>query len=183
MGSSLSSHFSEIPTLEYPGGPLTAPPQSSSSQLELSTFTPDKSIQDIKPEDMITDGLKYVAMRAGDEYQPVFQSREISPCERGYWLLSCSEWSMAEKDEAWVILSRYITERIAGWGITCKRDPVFSEIRIDCWGCTVLHFYLILWVAGGKKAKYAGMTWTAEDGEVVVRMRDHPLPWEARAGI
>ncbi|KAK5654997.1 hypothetical protein OQA88_6756 [Cercophora sp. LCS_1] len=146
------------------------------SHLEIISPPPPAAMQNLKPEDLITQHLGLIAERFGmkERYKPSFQTRELRPFERGYWALDCSSWEQSLKEEAWDFLTTHIGQGLVGWGTTCKRDRSFTSIRLYCWGCVVGHMYLLLWAASRRQARYAGMTWIAGDGKTVVVVEPRP---------
>lgn len=145
--------------------------------LEIISPPPPTAVQNLEPDDVVTAHLKYMAENFGlkERYRPKFQTRELRPFERGYWLLDCSSWEQSLKDEAWSFLTDHIEQGLVGWGTTCKRDKAFTWIRLYCWGHVVGHMYLLLWAASRRQAKYVGMSWIAGDGKAVVVIEPRPL--------
>lgn len=138
--------------------------------LDIMSPAPSVALRELQPADMITETLSNLADRVvlQERYRPRSQTRELRPFERGYWLLDCSSWGKALKDDAWEFLSDYLSQGYAGWGISCKRDQAFTWIRLYCWGCVVGHMYLVLWLASKRRAKHIGMSWVAGDGKPVI---------------
>ncbi|KAK3396493.1 hypothetical protein B0T20DRAFT_442436 [Sordaria brevicollis] len=103
-------------------------------------------------------------------YRPSLQTRPLRPYERGYWLVDCSSWSRALKEECWSFLDDYLDSGVAGWGVWCTRDEGFTRMRMYCWGAVVGHIYLLLYVISKREVKYTGVEWRDGEGVVVVRV-------------
>ena len=150
----LSTHGFTYESLEI------RPPESATSDLH------------IKPEELITPGL-YRLGRDVDislRFRPKEQTRELRPYERGYWLLDCSSWEPRLKRAAWAFLANYIGVGIAGWGVWCKRDPEFTELRAYCWGSVAAHIYYVLWMSSQREIKFTGSSWIDGEGSAVIVM-------------
>ncbi|KAI1733745.1 hypothetical protein F4680DRAFT_381016 [Xylaria scruposa] len=146
--------------------------------LEIRPPEPPISEHYIEPQDLITDGLRELDRDVGTHprYRPKKQTRLLSPYERGHWLLDCSSWEPQLKYDAWAFLANYIGLGVAGWGVWCKRDPSFMELRVYCWGTVVSHIWYILWLSTLQKIRYTGCSWIDAEGTRVVIMgsRDYP---------
>lgn len=146
--------------------------------LEIRPPEPPTSESHIGPQDLITQGLRKLGHDVGlpSRFRPKEQTRDLIPYERGHWLLDCSSWEPRLKREAWAFLANYIGTEIAGWGVWCKRDPDFRELRAYCWGSVVAHIYYVLWLSSQRKIVFTGSSWIDAEGAEVIVMgsRDHP---------
>ncbi|KAI1756709.1 hypothetical protein F4782DRAFT_483760 [Xylaria castorea] len=146
--------------------------------LEIRAPEPPTLELHIEPQDLITEGLRKLGHDVGlpIRFRPKKQTRQLSPYERGYWLLDCSSWAPRLKRDAWAFLANYIGNEIAGWGVWCKRDPSFRELRAYCWGSVVPHIYYVLWLSSQRKIVFTGSSWIDAEGERVITMgsRDYP---------
>ncbi|KAI1118772.1 hypothetical protein F5Y14DRAFT_397595 [Nemania sp. NC0429] len=144
--------------------------------LEIRPPDPLTSELHIKHQDLVTQGLQKLGRDVGlpSRFQPDGRTREIRPYERGYWLLHCSSWEPRLKRNAWALLANYIGTGIAGWGVWCKRDPDFGELRVYCWGLVVAHVYYVLWMASQREVVHTGSVWIdAEEQKVIVMGSRH----------
>ncbi|KAL2122495.1 hypothetical protein VTJ04DRAFT_2950 [Mycothermus thermophilus] len=155
-------------------GYLPPPPPATllDSALEIIPPPPPASTRDLRPEDLITDLLARLAQELDlpKRFRPASQARDLRPFERGYWRLDCRAWDAELKRSCWGFLANYLAKGAAGWGTSCRRDEEFKELRVYCWGCTVGHVYLVLYLASRRMVLYTGAEWVGGDGEVVVVM-------------
>ncbi|KAI0447906.1 hypothetical protein F4803DRAFT_498118 [Xylaria telfairii] len=146
--------------------------------LEIRPPEPPTSESHIGPHDLITQGLRKLGDDVGlpSRFRPKEQTRDLIPYERGHWLLDCSSWEPRLKREAWAFLANYIGTEIAGWGVWCKRDPDFKELRAYCWGSVVAHIYYVLWLSSHREIVFTGSSWIDAEGAKVIVMgsRDRP---------
>ncbi|KAK5636871.1 hypothetical protein RRF57_012583 [Xylaria bambusicola] len=126
----------------------------------------------IEPQELITPGLAKLGhdVDLPLRFQPTEQRRKLGPYERGHWLLDCSSWEPQLKLNAWAFLANYIGTGIAGWGVRCKRDHNFQEIRTYCWGSVVAHIYCVLWLSSHREIVFTGCSWVDADGARVIIM-------------
>ncbi|KAI1132073.1 hypothetical protein F5Y10DRAFT_16699 [Nemania abortiva] len=145
--------------------------------LEIHPPEPPTSEPHVEPQDLITPGLRKLGHDVGSllRPQPKEQTRELRPYERGYWLVDCSSWEPRLKHDAWAFLANYIGTGIAGWGVWCKRDPDFRELRAYCWGSVVAHIYYVLLLSSQRRIVFTGSSWVDAEGLKVIAMssRDH----------
>lgn len=144
--------------------------------LEIRPPEPLTSELHIKPQDLVTQGLQKLSRDVGlpSHFQPDGQTRELRAYERGHWLLDCSSWESRLKRNAWALLANYIGTGIAGWGVWCKRNPDFGELRVYCWGSVVAHIYYVLWLASQRAVVFTGSVWIDADGAKVIVMGSRP---------
>ncbi|KAJ3572223.1 hypothetical protein NPX13_g5123 [Xylaria arbuscula] len=140
--------------------------------LEIRPPEPPISEPCIDPQDFITRGLEKLGHDVGlpSRFQPREQERELRPNERGYWLLDCSSWEPRLKRDAWAFLANYIGTGSAGWGVWCRRDRDFQQIRVYCWGIVVAHIYYVLWLSSYREIVFTGCCWVDANGAQVVIM-------------
>ncbi|KAI0594477.1 hypothetical protein F4775DRAFT_431811 [Biscogniauxia sp. FL1348] len=146
--------------------------------LVLTGPEPPLSVADIGPADLVTRDLADLARNLGlgrdrgrgSRYQPQFEARALRPLERGYWLVDCSTWSARLKRDAWAYLANYVGTGVAGWGVSCRRDPEFARLRVYCWGVVVPHLYFLLYLASQREILFTGCQWIDGGGESVVVM-------------
>ncbi|KAL1836311.1 hypothetical protein VTJ49DRAFT_5320 [Mycothermus thermophilus] len=152
--------------------PPPPPPTPLDDSLEIIPPPPPVSSRDLRPEDLLTDLLARLAreLDLDKRFRPASQSRPLRPFERGHWLLDCRAWDPELKRSAWSFLANYLAKGAAGWGTSCRRDEAFNQLRVYCWGCTIGHIYLVLYLASRRQVLYTGARWVAGDGEVVVIM-------------
>ncbi|KAI0508399.1 hypothetical protein F5B22DRAFT_404370 [Xylaria bambusicola] len=146
--------------------------------LEIRSPEPLTSELFIESQELITRGLEKLGhdVDLPLRFRPSEQRRELRPSERGYWLVDCSSWEPQLKLNAWAFLANYIGTGMAGWGIWCKRDHDFEEIRTYCWGSVVAHIYYVLWLSSHREIVFTGCCWVDADGARVITMspRSHP---------
>ncbi|KAI0432963.1 hypothetical protein F5Y09DRAFT_114205 [Xylaria sp. FL1042] len=146
--------------------------------LEIRPPEPPIAESYIEPEELITPGLRKLGHDVGlpSRFRPREQTRDLSPYERGHWLVDCSSWDPQLKRNAWAFLANYIGTGIAGWGVWCRRDPDFRELRVYCWGSVVAHIYYVLWLSSHREILFTGSSWLdAERAKIIVMgPRSHP---------
>lgn len=163
-----------------------------SSVLELHSPSPetldfefDLSSAEIREGEEATDDTSLIthvlAKLAADlnlakRFRPSLQTRSLRPYERGYWLVDCTLWDHELKESCWLFLADYLDSGAAGWGIWCKRDEGFTQLRMYCWGGVVGHMYLVLYVISRREVLTTGTEWVDGDGEVVIRVEAKPRP-------
>ena len=137
------------------------------NKLEIHAPGPTVSCDQVNPETLITAKLAKLAkdLELHKRFRPDKQLRELRPFERGYWLVDCSEWDLDLKDRAWVFLGNYIKMGDAAWGISCIRDSSYTWIRLYCWGYTVGHIYLVLYLASERKLPHQWTHWYDASGK------------------
>ncbi|KAK8125535.1 uncharacterized protein PG998_001294 [Apiospora kogelbergensis] len=140
--------------------------------LELYPAEPPTDAVQLKPEDLVTTGLRKLGsdLQIPKRFRPESQSRELRPFERGYWSLDCSNWTLQLRSEAWVFLANYVGGGVAGWGVWCRRDPDFKILKVYCWGHVVAHIFLLLYLASRRKILFTGAAWTDGENKVVIVM-------------
>ncbi|TRX93889.1 hypothetical protein FHL15_005271 [Xylaria flabelliformis] len=159
---------------------VESPPDRGYTYESLEIRPPEPPISElyIEPQDLVTHGLQKLSHDAGTRpgYRPEKQTRQLNPYERGYWLLDCSSWEPQLKRQAWASLANHVGLGVAGWGVWCKRDPSFMELRVFCWGTVVPHIWYVLWLLTQGKVVYTGCSWIDAEGKRVVIMgsRDYP---------
>ncbi|RDL38373.1 uncharacterized protein BP5553_02713 [Venustampulla echinocandica] len=141
-------------------------------KLEIHPPPPATSSMNLTQEMLITESFHTLAqkMPMSKLYNPIHQTRDLRPMERGYWLINCDSWKDDLRMRNWNCLGNYIGKGMAGWGVWCVRDEEFGSIRVYCWGTVVGYVYLLLFMASESKVKRPGACWIGGDGEVVVRM-------------
>ncbi|KAI2638172.1 hypothetical protein GGS21DRAFT_458356 [Xylaria nigripes] len=140
--------------------------------LEILAPEPPTSERYIEPQTLITQGLQKLGedVNITSRFRPKEQTRDLVPYERGYWLLDCSTWEPQLKHDAWAFLANYIGTGIAGWGVRCKRDPDFRELRAYCFGLVAAHIYYVLWLSSQRKIIFTGSSWIDGGGTRVIIM-------------
>ncbi|RYO94725.1 hypothetical protein DL764_007782 [Monosporascus ibericus] len=140
--------------------------------LELYAPEPPISVAPVEPGDLITPNLERLAKSLETErpFWPRQQLRDLRPTERGYWLLDCSTWSAKLKHDAWAFLANYVGTGTAGWGVSCRRDADFRWLRTYCWGVTVPHIYLLLYLATQREILFTGTSWVDGEGKTAIIM-------------
>ncbi|KAI0535734.1 hypothetical protein GGR58DRAFT_425200 [Xylaria digitata] len=146
--------------------------------LEIRPPEPPTSEPAIEPQELITQGLQKLGHDIGlpSRFRPKEQTRELRPYERGHWLLDCSSWQPWLKRNAWAFLANYIGTGIAGWGVWCKRDHDFREVRAYCWGSVVAHIYYVLWLSSHREIAFTGSAWIDAEGAKVIVMEPRARP-------
>ncbi|KAI1356505.1 hypothetical protein F5Y01DRAFT_79303 [Xylaria sp. FL0043] len=146
--------------------------------LEIRSPEPPTAESYIGPEELITPGLQKLGHDVGlpSRFRPKEQTRELTPYERGYWLLDCSSWDAQLKRNAWAFLANYIGTGIAGWGVWCKRDDDFRELKAYCWGAVVAHIYYVLWLSSHREIVFTGSSWADAEGAKVIAMGSRSRP-------
>ncbi|KAI1810780.1 hypothetical protein GGS20DRAFT_154176 [Poronia punctata] len=140
--------------------------------LEIQPPEPPVAALHIESEGLITPGLQKLGrdVDISLRFRPGEQTRDLRPFERGYWLLDCSSWEPRLKHAAWAFLANYIGAGVAGWGVWCRRDSDFTELRVYCWGSVVAHIYYVLWMASQRRIKFTGSTWIDGEGVAAIVM-------------
>jgi hypothetical protein len=145
--------------------------------LEIHPPEPPASEIHIGPQELVTRGLYNLGrdVDLSSRFRPTAQTRELRPYERGHWILDCSSWEPRLKRDTWAFLANYVGTGIAGWGVWCKRDPAFRELRAYCWGSVAAHIYYVLWLSSQRKIVFTGSAWIDADGAQVIVMgsREH----------
>ncbi|KAI0870742.1 hypothetical protein GGS24DRAFT_95474 [Hypoxylon argillaceum] len=146
--------------------------------LEIRPPEPPISEPHGEPQDLITQGLQNLGHDVGltSRFQPKEQRRELRPYERGHWLVDCSSWEPRLKRDAWAFLANYIGTGIAGWGVWCKRNTDFEELRVYCWGSVVVHIYYVLWLSSQRRIRFTESSWVDAEGTKVITMASRGLP-------
>lgn len=143
--------------------------------LHLQTFEihapgPVVGCDQVNPESLVTIKLAKLAkdLELPKRFRPERQLRQLRPFERGYWFVDCSGWDQDLKDRAWVFLGNYIRMGDASWGISCIRDPSHTWMRLYCWGHTVGHIYLLLYLASERKLPHQWTHWYDASGKTQI---------------
>ncbi|KAI0972537.1 hypothetical protein F4678DRAFT_428388 [Xylaria arbuscula] len=146
--------------------------------LEIRPPEPPISESYIEPQELITSSLQKLGCDVGlpSRFRPREKTRELGPYERGHWLLDCSSWEPPLKCYAWAFLANYIGTGTAGWGVWCKRDRDFREMRVYCWGSVVAHVYYVLWLSSHREIVFTGSSWVDADGAKVIIMGPKSRP-------
>lgn len=133
---------------------------------------PNPSLQ--RFETHVTESLKYLTDndKLAECYRPVFVGRDLEQFERGCWVISIASWPPQLRNGFFQFLAKMIESGRVGWGVWCAREPSSLEVRVFCWGETVRHIYLMLYVASKSKVRKLGLKWVDANDEVVVQMRD-----------
>ncbi|KAI1489731.1 hypothetical protein F5X96DRAFT_595630 [Biscogniauxia mediterranea] len=140
--------------------------------LVLTSPEPPPSAAEIGPSDLVTRDLADLArdLDVFSRYRPRAQARVPRPLERGYWRVDCAAWPARLKRDTWAYLANYVGTGLAGWGVSCRRDPEFARLRVYCWGVVVPHLYLLLYLATQRQILFTGCEWIDGGGETVVVM-------------
>ncbi|KAI1437535.1 hypothetical protein GGR50DRAFT_45070 [Xylaria sp. CBS 124048] len=166
----------------HPKAPVTVTFISSHGftyeSLEILPPEPPTSDRHLEPHTLITPGLQKLGddVNISSRFRPKKQVRPLEPYERGYWRLDCSTWEPRLKRDAWAFLANYIGTGIAGWGIRCKRDPDFRELRAYCFGLAAAHIYYVLWLSSQRKIVFTGSSWIDGGGAEVIVMGSRANP-------
>ena len=141
-------------------------------KLEIRPPPPRTSIKNLTPEMLITPSLEQLAqkMRLAAAFRPTDQTRDLRPMERGHWVVKCKNWDSGVQKRCWECLGNFIGRGLGGWGVWCVRDEDLDTIKVYCWGTTVGHVYLLLYMASESKIKRAGVRWIGGDGETIITM-------------
>lgn len=137
--------------------------------LEIWSPSPPVSVDDLELPIAVPERLAKLAADLSSRYRPE-ADRDITPLERGYWLVDCSSWSRDVRLDLWNFLIPYIEGGLAGWGVWCRRDAALDEVRLYCWGSLVKHAYLLLYLASGRHLKYTGAVWKDAEAKPVLRV-------------
>ncbi|VUC20560.1 unnamed protein product [Clonostachys rosea] len=140
--------------------------------LEIWSPSPPVSVDDLELPITVPERLAKLAADLSSRYRPE-SDRDITPLERGYWLVDCSSWSRDVRLDLWNFLIPYIEGGLAGWGVWCRRDAALDEVRLYCWGSLVKHAYLLLYLASGRHLKYTGAVWKDAEAKPVLRVLPH----------
>jgi hypothetical protein len=155
----------------------TGPPRSSdpsaiefiSRSLQIKPPSPPVSVDDLDPTSLVSPKLDKLSRDLSSRYQPA-ATRQISPFERGYWLVDCTRWPEATRLDTWVFLTNYLRSGLAGWGVWCTRDELHDWMRFYCWGHVAKHIYLLMYLASGRQIKAKGARWFDAEGEAILDM-------------
>ncbi|CAH0001128.1 unnamed protein product [Clonostachys byssicola] len=137
--------------------------------LEIWSPSPPVGVDDLELPIAVPERLAKLAADLSSRYRPE-ADRDITPLERGYWLVDCSSWSRDVRLDLWNFLIPYIEGGLAGWGVWCRRDAALDEVRLYCWGSLVKHAYLLLYLASGRHLKYTGAVWKDAEAKPVLRV-------------
>lgn len=152
--------------------------------IELHSPDPRVSNDIITPADLVTPLLDRLTTDLDTCSQPTSQEqgpssrfdsvelrRQISPFERGYWLVDCSTWTDDLPQLMWCSLAKFVSvEGVAGWGTWCRRDEHWRWIRVYCFGHVARHLYYLLYASSYRKLKMTRASWIDAAGEVVLSM-------------
>jgi hypothetical protein len=140
--------------------------------LEIHPPPPETSIKDLTPEMLITTSLHHLALKMPlrTAFRPKDQTRELRPMERGHWAVECVNWDPGLRKRCWECLGAFVGKGLVGWGVWCVRDEEFETLKVYCWGVTVGHVYLLLYIASESKLKAVGSRWIGGNGEPVITM-------------
>ncbi|KAF4585366.1 hypothetical protein GQ602_004671 [Ophiocordyceps camponoti-floridani] len=122
--------------------------------------------------------LAKLERQLSSRYRPAPHPRPLNPLERGYWLFDCTAWPAQTRLDAWVFLSNYVGNGVAGWGVWCRRAPPpgHESIRFYCWALVAKHVYLLIYLASTRRVKATGAKWYDAEGKVAIEV----LPNERR---
>ncbi|KAI1322191.1 hypothetical protein F5Y16DRAFT_50779 [Xylariaceae sp. FL0255] len=150
--------------------------------LEIRSPEPPTDDVCVEPEHLVTPGLQKLAndIDLSNNFRPTRQTRDLRPFERGYWLLDCSTWEPQLKRNAWAFLANYVGTGTAGWGVWCKRDDTFEELRVYCWGFVAAHVYYLLWLSSQRSVRYTGCSYVDADGQNVIVMAARQITGDQR---
>jgi hypothetical protein len=104
-------------------------------------------------------------------YQPISQTRDLRPMERGHWIVNCQDWNNGLRKRFWDCLGNFVGKNMAGWGVWCIRSEDHGTMRVYCWGIIVGHIYLLLYLASESKIKGVDAQWIGGDGQAVIKMK------------
>ncbi|PFH60494.1 hypothetical protein XA68_10843 [Ophiocordyceps unilateralis] len=126
----------------------------------------------VLPSSLIPEPLVKLERQLSSRYRPAPTSRVLEPLERGYWLFDCAAWPTQARLDAWVFLSNYVGNGVAGWGVWCRRAdaPRHEWIRFYCWAYVAKHTYLLLYLASTRLVKATGATWYDSDGRPAIEV-------------
>ncbi|MCJ1227901.1 hypothetical protein MMC12_004560 [Toensbergia leucococca] len=156
---------------------IYAPPPKSSTQSFSTHLTPSLTLIKTKLPNSL--------------FAPLSTSRPLRPSERGHWVLPLHKsWPADLKVRLWDFLTAFIGEARAGWGVWCvlegtgkgkaetagnverntEEGAEGEVLEIYCWGQTVEHIYLLLFLASERRVKGCGARWIDGAGKMVVQM-------------
>ncbi|KAK7191829.1 hypothetical protein DPSP01_007135 [Paraphaeosphaeria sporulosa] len=96
--------------------------------------------------------------------------RALEADERGHWRVDCRLWPKHVQHQFWTFLQKDVESGRLGWGVTLHRDPMkmrLGLVRFYCWGETVEHVWLALWLHSGGRVWSTGATWL-DGGDIEV---------------
>lgn len=142
------------------------------NKLEIRPPPPQTSTKSLTPESLVTPSLLNLSKKMPIPvlYKPYEQKRDMRSMERGYWRVYCGNWDARLRIRCWGCLGNFVGKSLAGWGVWCVRDEKFESIRVYCWGITVTHIYLLLYMASEGKVKKSAPTWIGGDGQIIIVM-------------
>ncbi|CAJ2504069.1 Uu.00g114630.m01.CDS01 [Anthostomella pinea] len=99
------------------------------------------------------------------------RTKDIQLFERGFWQLDCTGWDNQLRFEAWAYITNYVASGMGDWGFWAVRDEEFPRIRVYCWGQTVPHAYLLLYLASQREILFTGASWYDGGGQEAIVMK------------
>lgn len=96
--------------------------------------------------------------------------RALVADERGHWRVDCRLWPKRVQHQFWTFLQKDVSSGRLGWGVTLHRDPMrmrLGLVRFYCWGETVEHAWLALWLHSRGRVWSTGATWL-DGGDVEI---------------
>ncbi|KAI0602635.1 hypothetical protein F4775DRAFT_588200 [Biscogniauxia sp. FL1348] len=144
--------------------------------LNVYAPVPREEMGAMEARDLVTPQLARLAERLdiSKRFWVETRTRNITPFERGFWLVDCSGWSDRLRLEGWSFLTNYVGVGAAGWGVHTLRDEAFQWIRVYCWGEVTPHIYLLLYLVSQRDILFTGCSWFDGSGEEVLIMQKKP---------
>ena len=135
-------------------------------------------VQHVSRPSQITDCLRALKEKkeVRGKFQPVYQTREIEPEERGSWCIETSSWPPHLQYNFWISIGKFISSGKAGFCVRCTRNPPQNEssglgiVKVWCWGELVEHTYLVIYVMSEDKVRKIGVQWRDGEDQVVIQM-------------
>jgi hypothetical protein len=118
----------------------------------------------------ITPYLEKLKQQNPGRFKPKAALRGLQADERGHWRVECRLWPKHVQHQFWTFLQQDIESGRLGWGVTLHRDPVrmrLGLVRLYCWGETVEHVWLALWLHSGGRVWSTGAAWL-DGGDIEV---------------
>ena len=166
--------FEVTQTRKGAADPSTASKSTTFAGIPFSAFPPAPKVSTTRPGKLPLQVTKHLAaIRAQNplRFNPSIKLRVLDLDERGYWSVNCSNWAAKLQFDFWSSLSEDVISGRLGWGTTLHRtsqsSATLGQVRLYCWGETVEHLWLTLWLCSHGEISGSGSKWYDADNIVV----------------
>jgi len=173
-----SQHSTISVDLESKRTSQTGHPEAPAYHVDFDILTsmacpPPPTITMISPGTLpsqITPYLGQLKQQNPGRFKPKAVHRALEADERGHWRVDCRLWPKHVQQQFWIFLQKDVESGRLGWGVTLHRDTVrmrLGLVRLYCWGETIEHVWLTLWLHSGGRVWSTGAVWV-DSGEIEV---------------